>query len=178
MYGSIIKFPPEGGIIWHQKDLPKSCVGKPPAELLAKPEAAVQTALQLLAAPDRRDPGRPVDALRLLAVLRAHVRQHQPLHVRGLRLRRGSVRPGLLPQPRPVPRRGDRHQQQPDHDLRQVRQRGQRRPGASVKKPDIPLAWPIYVAVSDRWAYVADTVNRRVVRVKLGYAAEATCKLP
>ena len=48
-------------------------------------------------------------------------------------------------------------------------------PTARVKKPDIPLAWPTYVAVSDRWAYVADTVNRRVVRVKLNYAAEETC---
>ena len=42
----------------------------------------------------------------------------------------------------------------------------------------LALAWPIYVAVSDRWAYVADTVNRRVVRVKLGYAAEATAAVP
>ena len=51
-------------------------------------------------------------------------------------------------------------------------------PSARVKKPDIPLAWPVYVAVSDRCAYVADTVNRRVVRVKLAYAAEATCAVP
>ncbi len=51
-------------------------------------------------------------------------------------------------------------------------------PKALVQKPDIPLAWPTYVAVSDRWAYVADTVNRRVVRVKLAYAAEETCPVP
>ena len=49
---------------------------------------------------------------------------------------------------------------------------------ALVKKPEIPLAWPSYVAVSDRWAYVADTINRRVVRVKLAYAAEMTCAAP
>jgi hypothetical protein len=42
----------------------------------------------------------------------------------------------------------------------------------------VPLAWPTYVGVSDRYAYVADTVNRRVVRVKLAYAAEATCAVP
>jgi hypothetical protein len=47
-----------------------------------------------------------------------------------------------------------------------------------VKSAAIPLAWPSYVAASDRWAYVADTVNRRVVRVKLGYAVEATCAVP
>ena len=51
-------------------------------------------------------------------------------------------------------------------------------PDARVKKPDIPLAWPVYVAVSDRYAYVADTVNRRVVRIKLGAAAEATAAIP
>jgi hypothetical protein len=51
-------------------------------------------------------------------------------------------------------------------------------PGAKVMKPDIPFAWPVYVAVSDTHAYVADTVNRRVVRVKLGAAAEATCAIP
>jgi hypothetical protein len=51
-------------------------------------------------------------------------------------------------------------------------------PSARIKKPDIPLAWPVYVAVSDRWAYVADTVNRRVVRVKLGAVAEETCTVP
>jgi hypothetical protein len=51
-------------------------------------------------------------------------------------------------------------------------------PNTKIKTPDIPLAWPTYVAVSDRWAYVADTVNRRIVRVKLNYAAEATCALP
>jgi hypothetical protein len=41
-------------------------------------------------------------------------------------------------------------------------------PSARVKKPDIPLAWPNYVAD------VTDNVNRRVVGVKLGYASEAT----
>jgi len=50
-------------------------------------------------------------------------------------------------------------------------------PAARVKKPEIPLAWPTYVAVSDRYAYVADTVNRRVVRVKLGYQTDATCAI-
>ncbi len=42
---------------------------------------------------------------------------------------------------------------------------------------DIPLAWPTYVAVSDDYAYVNDTVDMRVVRVRLGAAAEATCEV-
>ncbi|MCS7047526.1 MAG: hypothetical protein NZO58_14310, partial [Gemmataceae bacterium] len=51
-------------------------------------------------------------------------------------------------------------------------------PTARVKGPEIPLAWPTYVAASDQYAYVADTVNRRVVRVRLTYAARATCAVP
>ena len=43
--------------------------------------------------------------------------------------------------------------------------------------PGIPLAWPVYVTVSDTHAYVADTVNRRVVKVRLGARAEATCEV-
>jgi len=51
-------------------------------------------------------------------------------------------------------------------------------PQARINRPAIPLAWPTYVGVSDRFAYIADTVNRRVVRVKLNYAAEASCETP
>ena len=47
-----------------------------------------------------------------------------------------------------------------------------------MPKPEIPLAWPLTVAVSDTHAYVADTINRRVVAVKLDYTAEAECALP
>ncbi|MCS7046930.1 MAG: hypothetical protein NZO58_11285, partial [Gemmataceae bacterium] len=38
MYGSILKFPPSGGVIWHEAKLPKSAVGEPPAALLAQPK--------------------------------------------------------------------------------------------------------------------------------------------
>jgi hypothetical protein len=47
-------------------------------------------------------------------------------------------------------------------------------PDATVKKPEIPLAWPAYVAVSDNYAYVSDSINLRIVRVKLNYAADKT----
>jgi hypothetical protein len=49
--------------------------------------------------------------------------------------------------------------------------------GTRVPTPDIPLAWPTYVAVSDTHAYVNDTVGMRVVRVALGAAAEETCRI-
>jgi hypothetical protein len=47
---------------------------------------------------------------------------------------------------------------------------------ASVKIPALPLAWPTYVAVSDDYAYVNDTLANRVVRVKLSAAVTETCE--
>lgn len=42
----------------------------------------------------------------------------------------------------------------------------------------IPLAWPHAVALSREAGYVADMVNRRIVRVRLGAATESLCDLP
>ena len=53
-----------------------------------------------------------------------------------------------------------------------------RRAERGTRSADIPFAWPINVAVSDTHVYVADTINRRVVKVKLGWAAEEICPLP
>jgi hypothetical protein len=51
-------------------------------------------------------------------------------------------------------------------------------PNSAVPVPEIPLYWPHAVAVGDEAAYVGDRLNRRVVRIKLDYAAEATCAVP
>jgi hypothetical protein len=51
-------------------------------------------------------------------------------------------------------------------------------PDGRIKTPLIPLAWPTYVAVSDDYAYVNDTIGLRVVRVKLGAAAEESVGVP
>jgi len=50
-------------------------------------------------------------------------------------------------------------------------------PDSAIPTPDIPLYWPQAVAVGDDAVYVGDRLNRRVVRVKLAYTAEATCPL-
>ncbi len=50
-------------------------------------------------------------------------------------------------------------------------------PDARVPKPDIPLAWPTYVAVSDTHAYVNDTIGMRVVRVRLGCQVEESSEI-
>jgi len=48
-------------------------------------------------------------------------------------------------------------------------------PGGPMPVPDIPFCWPHAVAVGDDFAYVADRLNRRIARVRLSYAVEATC---
>jgi len=50
-------------------------------------------------------------------------------------------------------------------------------PDGAVPVPEIPLAWPQYVAVSDRAVYVSDVVNRRIVRVKLDYRISKSISL-
>jgi hypothetical protein len=48
-------------------------------------------------------------------------------------------------------------------------------PNSDIPTPDIPLYWPQAVAVGDDALYIGDRLNRRIVRVKLTYKAEATC---
>ena len=45
-------------------------------------------------------------------------------------------------------------------------------------KPEIPFGWIIGVAVTDRYAYVTDLINKRVLRVKLDYATSETVAAP
>jgi hypothetical protein len=44
--------------------------------------------------------------------------------------------------------------------------------------PEIAFGWIIGVAVTDRYAYVADLLNKRVLRVKLHYVASAVAAIP
>jgi hypothetical protein len=53
-----------------------------------------------------------------------------------------------------------------------------RGPKSAVPEPEIPLGWPMAVSagqVEKGRLYVADAMNRRVVRVALRFAAEETC---
>jgi hypothetical protein len=178
MYGSIIKFPPEGGIIWHQKNLPKSCVGKPPAELLAKPKEPFK----------RHFSSSPhlTGAIQRALWTRFGYAPYSA-HMSGNTSHCMCEGSGFDVDPYGrvfFPNLGEFRIEVVDTNNNPIMTFGKYGnevsggPTARVKKPDIPLAWPTYVAVSDRWAYVADTVNRRVVRVKLGYAAEEICVLP
>ncbi|MCX7806083.1 MAG: hypothetical protein N3A38_12955 [Planctomycetota bacterium] len=45
-------------------------------------------------------------------------------------------------------------------------------------EPEIAFAWIIGLAVTDRHVYVADSINRRMLRVKLDYTASETAAIP
>jgi DNA-binding beta-propeller fold protein YncE len=50
-------------------------------------------------------------------------------------------------------------------------------PKSAVPVPAIPFYWPYMVEVNDGVVYVGDRMNRRVVVVRLGHAAEETCEV-
>jgi len=45
-------------------------------------------------------------------------------------------------------------------------------------KPEIAFAWLISVGVSDKYIYTGDSINRRMLKLKMTYAAEETCAIP
>jgi len=177
MYGSIVKFPPSGGAIWYGKgrQLSPSAIGQPPAELLARPAAKFQ----------------------------AHViyTPNVPVEVQGAEWVRFGFAPFAMHSGSDTcmcegagfdidlwgrvfyPNLGQFRVEIVDANSNFVGALGkygnQDSGGkdALVGKPEIPLAWPLTVAVSDTHVYVADTINRRVVKVRLGAAAEETCEV-
>jgi hypothetical protein len=46
-----------------------------------------------------------------------------------------------------------------------------------LAEPEIAFAWLIGVAATDKYAYCGDSMNRRLLRAKLVYAAEETCEV-
>jgi len=50
-------------------------------------------------------------------------------------------------------------------------------PASPVPQPEIAFAWLTGVGVTDRYAYMGDTMNRRLLRARLTYVAEETCEL-
>ena len=44
-------------------------------------------------------------------------------------------------------------------------------------EPEMALGWIVGIVVTDKHIYVADAVNRRVLRCRIGYAAEETCAI-
>jgi hypothetical protein len=53
--------------------------------------------------------------------------------------------------------------------------RGPESAAEGLKQPDIALGWLIGVGATDRYVYLPDSMNRRLLRAKITYAAEETC---
>lgn len=47
--------------------------------------------------------------------------------------------------------------------------------GSKSPEPEIAFVWPAYVAATDEAVYVSDMLNRRIVRVKIGYRVIRAC---
>lgn len=47
----------------------------------------------------------------------------------------------------------------------------------TLAQPEIAFGWLVGVGVTDKYVYCGDSMNRRLLRVKLDYAAEVTCEL-
>ena len=50
-------------------------------------------------------------------------------------------------------------------------------PDSKVPVPEVPLSWPYAVSVGKNGVYVSDFINRRILRVELKYEAEETCEI-
>lgn len=178
MYGSIVKFPPTGGIIWHQKDLPKSTLGEPPADLLAQPKVPFKRHFAY-------EPHLTGEIQGALWTRFGYAPYSS--HMSGNTSHCMCEGSGFDVDPFGrvfFPNLGQFRIEVVDTNNNPITTFGQYGnedsggPAARVAKPEIPLAWPNYVAVSDRYAYISDTVNRRVVRVKLSAGAEDSVAIP
>ncbi len=47
----------------------------------------------------------------------------------------------------------------------------------SLAKPDIAFAWLTGVGVTDKYVYTGDSLNRRMLKLKMTYAAEESCAI-
>lgn len=50
-------------------------------------------------------------------------------------------------------------------------------PGSAVPEPDIAFAWLVGVLATDKYVYTGDSLNRRLLRLKYVYAAEARAEI-
>jgi hypothetical protein len=171
MYGSIVKFPPAGGAIWldPKRRLSPSVEGQPPEALRSKPEVKVKAHLGY--------------------------QPHSPAAIQGAAWYRFGFSPFTLTYTGSdtcmchgagfdvdaygrvfYPNVGQFRVEVVDGGNNWIGSfGGYGNPDAAGKGARIPLAWPLTVAVSDTHAYVADTVSRRLARVRLAYAATAIC---
>ncbi len=175
MYGSIVKFPPTGGAIWYSKEIGPYVEGKPPAELLAKPKVKVRFHRGYRS----KDQAELQGALWYRFGFAPYTATYSSCY-RTCMCEGGGfdVDPfGRVFYPNLAQFRVEvlDTNGNPITTFGKYGNQDSRGKGSAVPTPDIPLAWPVTVAVSDRYAYVADTLSRRVARVRLGWGLEQIC---
>jgi hypothetical protein len=176
MYGSIVKFPPSGGAVWYDKEREKrlspSAVGQPPAELLAKPTVKMQG--HLVYTPNAPAEVQGADWVRFgFAPFTMHSGSDTcmcegagfdiDLFGRVFYPNLGQFRVEVV--------------DAANNMIGTFGRYGNQDSPTTGKSAGIPMGWPLSVVASDTHAYVADTVNRRVVKVKLSYVAEESAEV-
>ncbi len=195
MYGSIVKFPPSGGVIWYNKDLPHGVEGAPPAELLAKPKLTFDTHIgygykpvEVQGAEWVRFGFSPYGVTRGAGFCMCEgagfdVDGYGRVFYPNLGQFRIEVVDNANNRIGTFGKYGNQDDGGAGDGGRGASGKGKSEgadSGTRTSPPaprSIPLAWPTYVAVSDDYAYVNDTLANRVVRVKLGAAAEESCEV-
>lgn len=179
VYGSIIKFPPGGGAIWYRKQLPAAVAGEPPADLLAKPKLKIRAHIGYNPLCEAELQGADWFRFGFAPYSCWSTTSTDTCMCEGSRFDVDPFGRVFFPnlcqfrvemidtQGNPICVFGEYGNE--DDGMRSA-ERGTPRSG-------IPLAWPTAVAVSDTHAYIGDTLNRRVVKVKLACAAEEVCEI-
>jgi len=177
MYGSIVKFPPTGGAIWYTKELGPYVEGQPPSELLAKPKTKVRYHLGYKTQGEAELQG----ALWFRFGFAPYAATQDSCY-RTCMCEGGGF--DVDPYGRVFyPNLGQFRIEVVDTNGNPITTFGKygnqdsRGKGSAVPGPDIPLAWPVSVVTSDTHAYVADTLSRRVVKVRLSHAVEEVCDI-
>jgi len=171
LYGSIIKFPPSGGAIWYRPDLPPTVVGKPPADLLAKPKIKVKAHIGYHPHSEAALQGAEWYRFGFGPYSATSSTSTDTCMCEGARF---DVDPfGRVF----FPNLGQFRVEVVDTNGNPLTMFGRYGNEDASGERGAPLAWPVAVAVSDTHAYVGDTVSRRVVKVTLTYAAEETCEV-
>jgi hypothetical protein len=190
MYGGIVKFPPSGGSIWFEEGkIPSSAFGQPSAELLAKPK--IEFGYQFNYNPllkghlqgaewfrfgfspysETYPPGTPTCMCEGAGFdVDGFGRVFYP--------NLGQYRVEMIDNANNFIGTFGHYGNEDSLGSGKVAERALRDPKSKIAHPEIPLAWPTYVAVSDTHAYVNDTLNRRVVKVRLDAQAEETITWP
>ncbi len=190
MYGGIAKFPPEGGAIWFKEgEIPACAVGEPSAELLAAPKTEFgfhfywkpKETGALLNAEWFRFGFSPYSETYPIGTptcmcegagfdVDAWGRIFYP--------NLGQFRVEMIDNNNNWIGTFGHYGNKDSVGGGKATETAYQHESSERSHPDIPLAWPTYVAVSDKFAYVNDTLSSRIVRVRLNAELTETVAVP